>query len=278
MIAAVECLGVERCEAVAVYGQGRDVVVSVLLALSVQNERLQARVDTLTARVARQDERIATLERQLGRSSRNSSLPPSTDPPGPLPRRGKDSSGRSQGAQSGHEGKGRPLLPAWAVDEIVEYWPDHCDCAATLSPGRSVWRPASRGALAGRGTAGDHSARDRASLRAPAVPGLRGARARAELPAEIAQSAFGPRFQAAVTTLSVRNRISRRDVVLSAASNCSPRGSARARWTRSSLALAMRTPSRTPICLSAYAPAARCTWTRPAGAPQGSAAARCGRL
>ena len=31
--------------------------------------------------------------------------------------------------------------------------------------------------------------------------------------AEVAQSAFGPRFQAAVATLSMRNRISRRDVV-----------------------------------------------------------------
>ncbi len=40
-----------------------------------------------------------------------------------------------------------------------------------------------------------------------------GEQARGELPSEIAKSAFGPRFQAAVATLSVRNRISRRDVV-----------------------------------------------------------------
>jgi len=40
-----------------------------------------------------------------------------------------------------------------------------------------------------------------------------GAKPRATLPAEIAGSAFGPRFQAAAVTLSVRNRISRRDVV-----------------------------------------------------------------
>jgi hypothetical protein len=40
-----------------------------------------------------------------------------------------------------------------------------------------------------------------------------GKRRRAELPGEIAQSVFGPRFQAAVATLSTRNRISRRDVV-----------------------------------------------------------------
>ena len=62
----------ERREAEAIYERGRDAVVSVLLALSEQNERLQVQVEQLTARVARQDERIATLERQLGRSSRNS--------------------------------------------------------------------------------------------------------------------------------------------------------------------------------------------------------------
>lgn len=61
----------ERREAEAIYEQGRNAVVSVLLALSEQNERLQAQVEQLTARVARQDERIATLERRLGRSSRN---------------------------------------------------------------------------------------------------------------------------------------------------------------------------------------------------------------
>jgi transposase len=71
--------------------------------------------------------RIATLERQLGRSSRNSSRPPSADPPGAASR-SKGRPGRKQGAQPGHEGKGRPLLPAWAVDEIVEHWPTECGC------------------------------------------------------------------------------------------------------------------------------------------------------
>jgi transposase len=40
-----------------------------------------------------------------------------------------------------------------------------------------------------------------------------GRRRRAQLPRGVAGSMFGPRFQAAVATLSVRNRISRRDVV-----------------------------------------------------------------
>ena len=40
-----------------------------------------------------------------------------------------------------------------------------------------------------------------------------GAKSTGELPAGVASSALGPRLQAAVVTLSVRNRISRRDVV-----------------------------------------------------------------
>lgn len=201
----------DRGEAEAICEQGRDAVVSVLLALSEQNERLEAQVETLTARVARQDERIATLERQLGRSSRNSSQPPSADPPSAPPRRGKDPSGRGQGAQPGHEGKGRPLLPAWAVDEIVEHWPAGCDCGYVFCEVDRVadGEPARRQVeelpvMAVRVT--EHQCQ---RVRCPGC----GARRTGRLPAEVAASAFGPRLQAAVVTLSVRNRISRRDVV-----------------------------------------------------------------
>ena len=63
----------ERVEAEAIYDAGREAVVEVLL-------RMDAQIQALTARVARQDERIAQLERRLNRSSRNSSVPPSADP------------------------------------------------------------------------------------------------------------------------------------------------------------------------------------------------------
>jgi transposase len=202
---------VERAEAEAIYGQGRDAVVEVLLALSAQNERLEAQVAKLTAKVVAQDERIASLERQLGRSSRNSSQPPSADPPSAPPRRGKDPSGRKQGAQPGHEGKGRPLLPAWAVDEIVEHWPTECGCGHVfLEADRvAVGQPARRQVeelpvMAVRVT--EHQ------CQRVVCPGC-GARQTGLLPDTAAASAFGPRLQAAVVTLSVRNRISRRDVV-----------------------------------------------------------------
>ena len=103
----------ERADAEAIYEQGRDVVVAVLLRLDEQVQRLEKRV-------VAQDERIAKLERQLNRSSRNSSQPPSADAPS-VPPCAKSPTGRKQGAQPGHEGKGRPLLPAWAVDEVVDH-------------------------------------------------------------------------------------------------------------------------------------------------------------
>jgi transposase len=194
---------VERAEADAIYEQGRDVVVAVL-------QRMDEQIERLGKRVARQDERIATLERQLSRSSRNSSQPPSADPPS-APPRGKGRSGRAQGAQPGHQGKGRELLPVTAVDEIIEHWPSGCDCGHVFTAGE----------LVAVGEPARHQVEELPRLvvtvtehRCQRVrcPGC-GARPRGVLPVETAHSAFGPRLQAAVTVLSVRNRVSRRDVV-----------------------------------------------------------------
>jgi transposase len=202
---------VERGDAEAIYDRGRDVVVEVLLALSAQNARLEAQVEKLTARVARQDERIAQLERTVKRSSRNSSQPPSSDPPGKAQKRSKDPSGRKQGAQRGHEGKGRPLLPAWAVDEVVEHWPAGCGCGHVFAETERV----------SAGQPARHQVEELPVMAVTVIehqcqrvrcPGC-AATVTGVLPSEVASSAFGPRLQAAIVTLSVRNRISRRDVV-----------------------------------------------------------------
>jgi transposase len=195
---------VDRSEAEAIYDAGRETVVEVLLRMDEQIRRLEQRV-------ARQDERIAQLERRLNRSSRNSSAPPSSDPPGKTPKRGKDRSGRKRGGQPGHEGSGRDLLPACAVDEVIEHWPERCGCG-------HVFQSDERHAL-------DEPARHQVEeLPAMTVRVIEhraqrvrcqkcGAPSRAQLPLEVAGSAFGPSLQAAVAALSVRNRVSRRDVV-----------------------------------------------------------------
>ena len=201
----------DRSEAEAIYGAGRDAVVEVLLELSAQNARLAQQVEVLTAQVARQEERIVQLESRLKRTSRNSSQPPSSDPPSTPPRRGKDRSGRKRGGQPGHEGHGRDLLPAWAVDEVIEHWPERCGCGHVFAEDERhpLGEPA-RHQVEELPVMTVRVIEHRAQrVRCPECGGRTGA----ELPCEVGASAFGPRLQAALVALSVRNRVSRRDVV-----------------------------------------------------------------
>ena len=73
------------------------------------------------------------MQEQLYQTSRNSSRPPSSDPPQvqrPRRPRGK----RRRGGQPGHPGHTRTLLPVEAVDEVVVLKPEECtQCHAPLS-------------------------------------------------------------------------------------------------------------------------------------------------
>lgn len=201
----------KRAEAEAIYEQGRETVVAVLLRMDEQIQQLTEQVAKQDKRIAKQDARIADLEQRLNRNSGNSSTPPSQDPPGaPEPKR-PDPSGRAQGAQPGHRGKGRRLLPAEAVDRVVDHWPGRCGCGHRLDEGE--------GQVAGKPAR--HQVTELPEIAVEVTehrlhrrrcPGC-GARTRAELPANVPAGAFGPRLEAAVATLAVRNRVSRRDTV-----------------------------------------------------------------
>jgi len=188
----------EPAEAEAIYDAGRERCVDFILVLEARYERLEARVEK--------------LEEQLRRSSHNSSLPPSQDPPSAPPRARKPASGRGRGGQPGHEGRSRPLLPLERVDEVVEHWPERCHaCAHVFAEEERVEAaPPQRHQVAELPpiavTVSEHRLH---RLRCPACA----AETRAELPAGVPRSAFGPRLQAAVATLAVRNRVSRRDTV-----------------------------------------------------------------
>lgn len=80
---------------------------------------LQQQVVTLS-------ERVSAVEERTRRSSRNSSQPPSTDPPGAPARPKRQRSGRKHGGQRGHEGHGRSLLPPEQVDRMVDARPEAC--------------------------------------------------------------------------------------------------------------------------------------------------------
>jgi transposase len=189
---------VERAEAEAILDGDREVAIGLLL-----------RLDELVAANERLEERVAELERRLSRSSRNSSLPPSQDPPSAPPRPRGTGSGRKRGGQHGHEGRYRRLLPPEQVDELVEHWPERCrGCAREFAGPERV-------------DAAEPSRRQEAELPPIAVRVTEHRLHRvccpecamvttAEAPAG-SRSAFGPRLQAAVVTLAVRNRVSRRD-------------------------------------------------------------------
>lgn len=95
--------------------------------------RLEARVVTLEALVHWLEEQVRTLQEQLRKNSRNSSRPPSSDPP-QLPRPRRPRSQRRRGGQAGHPGHARPLMPVESVDEVVVLKPEQCSgCHAPLS-------------------------------------------------------------------------------------------------------------------------------------------------
>ena len=77
--------------------------------------------------------RLVEVEARLNQTSRNSSKPPSSDPPSAKRRPAKDPWGRKSGGQPGHEGHGRKLKPESEVDQIIDVRPKSCGQCGTLA-------------------------------------------------------------------------------------------------------------------------------------------------
>jgi transposase len=118
---------------------------------------------------------------------------------------------RKQGGQPGHRGAGRELKPEDQVDEIVDHFPDACDCCGA----RFELEQQRSGGRFGRHQVAElppisvvftehrtHQLRCRQCR----------ARTSASLPEEIASSPFGLRLQAALVTLTAAYRVSRRGI------------------------------------------------------------------
>ena len=88
----------------------REELLALVVELKAANDRLVARVED--------------LERQLGRNSGNSSMPPSSDVFAKPARRKPPSSGRKRGKQPGAPGSGLALVAD--PDEIVDRFPTLC--------------------------------------------------------------------------------------------------------------------------------------------------------
>jgi len=163
---------------------------------------LEAKVEALTSALEKALARIGELEAQLGQNSRNSSQPPSSDPPG-TPRQPKDPTGRTRGGQPGHKQHKRERLEP---DEVVVLIPERCGRCHRKLRGRD---PDPR----------IHQVVDLPEIR-PYVTDYEqhelgcscGARTRAELPRGVPAGAFGPRLTASVALLSGRYRLPKRTV------------------------------------------------------------------
>jgi transposase len=91
--------------------------------LEEENAELKKHIEKL-------EERIEELERLLGMNSKNSSKPPSSDPPGIsaiLPRRRH----KKRGAKNGHQPHLRELLPPNMVKQRFNLKPQVCPCGGT---------------------------------------------------------------------------------------------------------------------------------------------------
>jgi transposase len=203
----------DRAEAEAVFDAGREACVDFLLELTSGYD----------AQIARLEERIRRLEEQARRDSRTSSKPPSADPPKTRQQRRAEARAKAKellrkegerkaGGQPGHPGAGRELEPEDQVDEIVDHYPEAC---------RGCGREFFADERQPGGRFGRHQVAELPPISVILVehrthrlgcPSC-ATKTTAELPAGIGGYAFGPNLQAALVTLTARNRISRRGMI-----------------------------------------------------------------
>jgi transposase len=159
----------------------------------------------LRAEVAQLKATVEELAQRLGRNSRNSSQPPSADPPQTTIRPRREPSGRRPGGQPGHEGQTRALVPAEAVDVVIPVKPVQCPRCQHPLQGDDP-HPQRHQVTEIPPVKPVVTAYQLHQLRCPAC----GAATRAELPAGVPAGAFGPRVQAITALCTGAYHLSKR--------------------------------------------------------------------
>ena len=159
-----------------------------------------ARLDDLTAE-------IAELRERLGQTSRNSSRPPSSDPASAKATPPATPTGRKRGGQPGHPGHSRRLIPAEAVDHVVDLKPGRCRRCGRRLRGEDPQPQRHQVSEVPRVRAEVTEYR-RHRLRCRGC----GAATRPDWPAGMPPGRFGPRVQAITGYLTGRLGASHRDV------------------------------------------------------------------
>jgi len=115
-----------------------------------RNQALIGRARSFQALLHRQqalhlaaEDRVKQLEERVGTNASNSHIPPSANPPGSPRPTVKKPTGRKRGAQSGHRGHCRKLIPSDQADQRIEHRPQVCQhCQSNLQgqPGTLIGR------------------------------------------------------------------------------------------------------------------------------------------
>ena len=189
----------DRPEAEALYDEGKEVVITALLAMDVKIKELEQKIPELEQKIA-----------SLSKNSSNSSKPPSSDKPWDKKAKRSRPSKRKQGGQVGHKGKKRELLPPEEMDHIHDVFPERCECCnLPFTPEAKI--------------ISDNPTRHQV-FELPVIVPIKneyrchsllcqcGHRTAVSLSKDIAQSAFGPRVHAAIAYLASVHHGSRRGI------------------------------------------------------------------
>ena len=97
-------------------------------------EQMASRMEQLEKQLAEVLAVQQQLLEKIQRTSKNSSSPPSLDPPGFEKKSPKQKSNKKRGGQPGHEGKSRDLYPVEKCSSVIEHHPTTCSsCGESLT-------------------------------------------------------------------------------------------------------------------------------------------------
>jgi transposase len=180
-------------------------------AVQARNQHLERQLKKERAMLARVTQQLHELQQVRRPTASNSSVAPSANPIGAKPPVSKKPTGRKIGAQLGHKGKSRTLLPVEQADEVIEHRPavcGHCQSAiAPNAPGQVIGRHQVAELPRAAVLIQEHQ-----SL-ACRCPGC-GVINRGVIPTEIAKSATGARLTAAIAIFCAAVKGSKRDVAM----------------------------------------------------------------
>jgi transposase len=167
---------------------------------------VQEFVLSLLARIQAMEAELADLREQVNRNSRNSSQPPSSDGPQVPPQPRKHTKGqRKRGAQKGHQGRTRKLVPVAQVKHVRDIQPETCRHCGHVLMGEDP-TPYRHQVTEIPPVVAEVTEHRLHTLPCPDC----GAQTRAEFPAGVPRGAFGPRLQAMVSLAGGHYHLSKR--------------------------------------------------------------------